>query len=136
MINDPTLIEEAAQLECLLPQLMRRLFTLDPSNPVTEMPVAQLRACAMLQGGPRAISSISEEIGISPSAVTQIADRLEKSGLVERGAEPDDRRMRNLQLTPYGDFLMKSRREQRVRRVAEALDALGFEERRDIVRAL
>ena len=129
MTQSLTLIEAAAHLECLLPKLMRRLFTLDPDHPVSELPVAQLRVCTMLQGGPRAISSICEEIEISASAVTQIADRLERAGLVERVAELDDRRMKNLQLTAYGEHLMASRREQRVRRVAETLENLAPEER-------
>jgi DNA-binding MarR family transcriptional regulator len=133
MTQDLTLIEAASHLECMMPKLMRRLFTLVPGNPVSEMPVAQLRICTMLQGGPRAISSISEEIGISASAITQIADRLEKSGLVERITEPDDRRMKNLELTTYGAHLMSTRREYRIRRVAEALESLNPDEREAVL---
>jgi DNA-binding MarR family transcriptional regulator len=135
MTLDLTLIEAATLLESIMPKLMRRLFTLEPNHPVAEMPVAQLRVCTMLQGGPRAISSIGEEIGISASAVTQIADRLEKAGLVERIAEPDDRRMKNLELTPYGAHLMNGRREYRIRRVAEALESLDPHEREMILSA-
>src|SRR5215472_9587622 len=99
-MNDESLISQAAKLECLLPKLMRRLFTLDPSHPANELPVAQLRVCVILQAGPRTVSAVSEELGISVSATTQIADRLERAGLVERVAERDDRRMKLLRLTP------------------------------------
>jgi DNA-binding MarR family transcriptional regulator len=135
MINDLTLVETATELESLMPRLMRRLFTLQPENPVTEMPIAQLRICTMLQGGLRSISSIGEEIGISASAVTQIADRLERAGLVERVAEPDDRRMKNLELTHYGERLMNERREYRIRRVAEALENMAPEQRTEVLAA-
>jgi DNA-binding MarR family transcriptional regulator len=37
-----------------------------------------------------------------PSNVTGVVDRLEKAGLVERGSEPDDRRVKTLALTPAG----------------------------------
>src|SRR5262245_55471890 len=98
-----SITEDATQLECLLPAVARRLFTLDEAS---EMPVAQLRVCSILQSGPRSMSSLSEELNISVSAVTQIADRLEKAGLVERVAESGDRRLRNLRLTETGQGLM------------------------------
>jgi DNA-binding MarR family transcriptional regulator len=37
-----------------------------------------------------------------PSNVTWVVDRLEKAGLLERGSEPDDRRVKTLALTPTG----------------------------------
>src|SRR5438552_15134127 len=100
---------------------MRRLFTLDPSHPANDLPLAQLRVCTILQSGPRTVSAIVEELRISVSAATQIADRLERSGLVERVAEPDVRRMHQVQLTVHGTEGMRSRRETRVHGAATAL---------------
>src|SRR5207244_9136663 len=94
--------EQAAQLESLLPRLMRTLFTLEAEHPVTELPLAQLRVCSILYTGPRTLSALGDELAISVSAVTQIADRLERAGLVERVAAPDDRRMKHLRLTSRG----------------------------------
>jgi len=130
------LFEQAAQLESLLPKLMRRLFTLDTSHPATELPLAQLRVCSILQGGPRTLSAIGDELGISVSAVTQIADRLERAGVVARVAAPGDRRMKRLQLTPQGAEMMRSRRDLRVCRAAEALEHLDPAERESVLRAL
>jgi DNA-binding MarR family transcriptional regulator len=135
-MKDETLLDQAESLECLLPALMRRLFTLDPDHPTTELPLAQLRVCTVLQAGPRTMTALSEELGLSVSAVTQIADRLERAGFVERVGEPDDRRVRNLQLTPEGAAMMRSRREVRVRRMAEALERLSPEMRRTVLQAL
>jgi DNA-binding MarR family transcriptional regulator len=125
--------EDAAQLECLLPAVARRLFTLDEA---AEMPVAQLRVCSILQSGARSMSSLSEELNISVSAVTQIADRLEKTGLVERVAESGDRRMRNLTLTEFGRQLMSKRRAARVARISRILRDMPREEREGILRSL
>src|SRR5260370_5467911 len=107
-MNEDILLAQAADLESLLPKLMRRLFTLDPSHPANELPVAQLRVCTILQAGPRTVSTISEELGISVSAVTQIADRLERAGFVERVAGQDDRRMKKLQLSAHRPEVIES----------------------------
>ena len=107
-MSEDTLLTQAADLEALLPKLMRRLFTLDPSHPANELPVAQLRVCTILQAGPRTVSAISEELGISVSASTQIADRLERAGFVERVAGQDDRRMKKLQLTLHGAEVLQA----------------------------
>ena len=134
-MSDELLLVQAAKLESLLPQLMRRLFTLDPCHPANEMPVAQLRVCTILQSGPRTVSAIGEELRISVSAVTQIADRLERADFVERVAEPDDRRMRKLQLTPHGAGVMCSRRETRVQGVAAVLETLPPAARAEVLQA-
>ena len=128
--------EQASEIECLLPKLMRRLFTLQDSNPVSELPLAQLRLCTILQAGPRSMTVLGDELSISVSAVTQIADRLERAGLVERIAETDARRMKRLRLTDSGGDLMRSRRAARVRRVAEVLEQLCPDERASALRAL
>jgi DNA-binding MarR family transcriptional regulator len=135
-MSDEVLLAQAAKLESLLPKLMRRLFTLDPSHPANELPVAQLRVCTILQAGPRTVSAISEELGISVSAATQIADRLERAGYVERVAGQDDRRMKKLQLTVHGAEVMRSRRETRVRRAAAALEQLPPSARAEVLQAL
>jgi DNA-binding MarR family transcriptional regulator len=135
-MDNETLLEQASWLECLLPKLMRHLFALDPDHPAMELPLAQLRVCTILQAGPRTISSLGEELTISVSAVTQIADRLERAGFVERIAEPDDRRMRKLRLTPHGAAVVLSRREARVRRAMAALETLPPANREAVLQAV
>src|ERR1041384_4601079 len=135
-MDDPTLEQQASWLESLLPKLMRHLFSLDPEHPAMELPLAQLRVCTVLQSGPRPISALGEELGISVSAVTQIADRLERSGFLERVAEKDDRRMKKLRLTPHGAQVMNSRREARVRRAREALATLPPANREAVLKAV
>lgn len=128
-MRDDTLHDQAVLLEQLLPSMLRKLFTLQPDHPVADMPVAQLRVCTILQSGPRTVSAISAELGISVSATTQIADRMEKVGLVERLPGIGDRRTKILQLAPIGVEMMRARRETRVQRAEEALAQLPPEHR-------
>jgi len=123
-MSDDTVLSQAQQLEELLPRVIRRLFTLEPDHPVMDMPIAQLRVCTILQSGARAMSQLSEELGITVSAMTQIADRMERAGLVERLTGVEDRRQKRLQLTVHGAEIISSRRRVRVRRAAEALEKL------------
>ena len=128
--------QQAAQLEAMLPVLMARLFRLDPDHPLAEMPLAQLRICVFLQSGPRPMSAISEEFKTSVSAVTQMADRLERGDLVERITDCDDRRQKMLALTEFGARVMRTRREMRVNRVHEALKQLSPEIREMLITAI
>ena len=59
-------------------------------------------------------SSLGEELGLSVSAVTQMANRLDAIGLLARNEDPTDRRVKNLTLTPLGLELMRKRQERRV----------------------
>ena len=126
----------AEQLETLLPRLMRRLFSLQPDHPATELPVAQLRVCTILQAGPRTLSAIGDELGISVSATTQIADRLEKVALVERISGQDDRRTKKLQLSARGREMMQSRRKVRILRAAAVLEHLPAAQREAVLEAV
>ena len=59
--------------------------------------------------GPSKISDICEHMMVSAPAASQMADRLEKHGLVRRVPEPGDRRVRNVVLTEQGEeFVRKS----------------------------
>src|SRR4051812_17023241 len=114
--QDPAIMEQAAKLEHLMPAILRRLFTLNDDGILANMPLAQLRICSYLQDGPRSMSAVADELNMSTSAVTQIADRMERSGLVERVAATDDRRLKHLHLTEHARAVMKDRRERRTQR--------------------
>lgn len=68
------------------------------------MSVAQ--ACVLGRiSRPRGMRELADELGCDASNITQIVTRLEARGLVERRANPDDRRSRQLTRTPAGDDL-------------------------------
>jgi DNA-binding MarR family transcriptional regulator len=82
------------------------------------------------------MSSISKGLGVSLSAMTQIADRLERDELVHRVADDSDRRIRSLQLTERGENIMRRREECRVQAVEAAMKRLTPPSRREIQSAL
>jgi DNA-binding MarR family transcriptional regulator len=127
---------QAGKLEQVLPEIARRLFTLAPEHPVSELPIGQVRVCSILLNGPLTLSAIGEILSISSSAMTQIADRLERSGYVARTMEADDRRVRLLGLTPLGQEMMTIRREHRKHRAALALSNLSCEQRERLLESL
>lgn len=127
---------QAERLERVMPNILRRLFALHHDNTLADMPLAQLRICSYLQDGPRSMSAIAEELGMSTSAVTQIADRMERSALVERAPDHGDRRQKHLHLTPHGARLMHTRTTRRTERARQALSRLSPDERTALLNSL
>jgi len=61
--------------------------------------VAEWVFLRMLYGaGPVAPSKLAERMGMTRGAISKLADRLTSKGLVERGADPGDRRSQTLAL--------------------------------------
>ena len=118
----------------LLMSLMRDIFAVD--DQAAELPLRQLRVCAMLYEGARSMSSLSRELGVSLSAMTQIADRLERARLVKRSFEGTDRRVRCLQLTPRAQRIMRLRENSRVQRASAALEKLPVQQRENVLTTL
>jgi DNA-binding MarR family transcriptional regulator len=127
--------EQAAAFVGFLQALLREL-TVGSNDPATELPLGQLRVCRVLSSGLQSISAISRELGVSLSAITQIADRLERARLVRRVTEDNDRRVRCLQLTARGEKLLRLHDEERIRRMAVALEHLTPEAREQAATAL
>lgn len=134
-MDDPILLHQAAMIADELPSVMRQLFTF-ANDPADDLPLAQLRVCSILSAGSRPMSALSREVGVSVSAMTQIADRLERARLVKRIAEGTDRRVRCLQLTPRGEKMMHMRRQARIGRVSNVLANLSPEARAEVTRGV
>jgi DNA-binding MarR family transcriptional regulator len=116
-------LSPAQELTSLFLALTRQLLAVD--DQAAELPLRQLRLCMLLYDGPRAMSALSRELGVSQSAMTQIADRLERARLVRRSFEGTDRRVRSLQLTPRGQKMMQLREKARVARAAAVVTRMS-----------
>jgi DNA-binding MarR family transcriptional regulator len=127
--------DQAQAMLSLLPAVMRNLFRLD-EDLTTELPLAQLRVCSILKEGPRPMSILSREMGVTLPAMTQIADRLERSRLVKRVSEDTDRRVRCLQLTPHGEHLMHRRDEEHLQSAQAILRHLSPQARNEMLKNL
>ena len=66
------------------------------------LPAAQARLLCVLAGGPRGMSQLAGLLGIEKAALTGLADRAERRGLIARIAVPGDRRALSVTLTPGG----------------------------------
>jgi len=93
-----------------------------------DLPLRQLKVCMSLYRHSRAMSDIGRELGLSPSAVTQVSDRLERRGLIERVPQDEDRRVRKLRLTRKGQQIVRAREEKQLRQIAAALERLSESE--------
>jgi MarR family 2-MHQ and catechol resistance regulon transcriptional repressor len=60
----------------------------------------------LLHKGPQPVNEIGRRIDLTSGSITSAIDRLEKRGLVERGADPGDRRARVVHLTAKGKALI------------------------------
>jgi DNA-binding MarR family transcriptional regulator len=129
------LAKQAKAMVSLLPAVMRSMFRLD-DDLATELPLAQLRVCALLLEGPRSMSFLSRETGVTLPAMTQIADRLERSRLVNRVSEGTDRRVRCLQLTARGEHLMHRRDNERLKAAEAVLRKLSPQSRTELLKTL
>jgi DNA-binding MarR family transcriptional regulator len=84
---------------------------------------------------PRPMGHLASELHCDASNVTWMTDRLEERGLVERTADPLDRRVKRLVLTEKGRKL-RSEIERRLRAGVPGLDRLSADERRTLGRLL
>lgn len=134
-VADPTL-EFAIKLEAMFPRVIRAIFASDPSDPLMDLQIAQIRVMRTLFRGDRTVSDLSEEFGLSMSACTQMINRLEAMGLVDRRGDSDDRRIRHIGLSEKGLAQMKERQRLRVSRAQQTLQNLTAEEQERIVWAL
>jgi DNA-binding MarR family transcriptional regulator len=136
-MHEPNLLAEAQVIASLMLKLAQGL-SVNGRDPASQLPLAQLRVCGVLaaNGGPRPMSTLGRELGVSLSALTQIADRLERAGLVKRMTAGADRRVRCLQLTARGERIMRRRLAARVERVSAVLAHVPPPERRTVQTAL
>jgi DNA-binding MarR family transcriptional regulator len=118
----------------LFMKVVRDLLYVDDST--SDLPLRQLRVCTALLDGPRSMSQLSRELRVSLSAMTQIADRLERAGLAARLTSLDDRRVRCLQLTPRGLRAMRTRQDARASRLADVFSRLTPPQRAQVTAAL
>ncbi len=66
------------------------------------LPSAQARMLCLLAAGPRGMSELAGMLGVEKAALTGLADRAQRRGLIARTAVPGDRRALSITLTPAG----------------------------------
>jgi DNA-binding MarR family transcriptional regulator len=125
---------QAREMDNVFKALARKVLIDD--DPASELPLRQFRVCAALFGGACSMKELSLRLGVSQSAITQLADRLEAAGMVTRGPIGDDRRVRNLELTDRARKLMRIREERRIERVMQILARMSTDGREAVMSSM
>jgi DNA-binding MarR family transcriptional regulator len=99
--------------------------------------MAQLKSLFFIsnQGGTHS-GKLAAALGVTPTNVTGIIDRLVKQGLVSRTEDEQDRRVILLQATGRGKELVARLRERRRSYLAEVLARLSLDELSVLARGL
>lgn len=80
--------------------------------------------------------TLAQSIGVDTSTIASVIDRLEARGLVQRGASPDDRRVRLLTLTAAGGAELTEVLPAMQRAQQRILEPLQKAERAEFMRML
>jgi|GEM_PF-624651 len=83
-----------------------------------------------------AIGSIADKFGVRPSTVSQMADRLERAGLVDRVAGVADARQKSLRLTDAGRALISSVESVWAARLVKGLNQFTADEQTELLKLL
>lgn len=75
--------------------------------------------------GPMRLTALAEAEGASQSGMTQLVQRMERQGLLERWSDPDDGRASLVTLGEAGRRIWSARANVRRQRVAELLPAVS-----------
>lgn len=111
------------------------LRSLDALDAAVTLP--QFRLLAVLADlGPVPTGQAARTLGLDPSTVTRLADRMTAAGHVTRGTDPRHRGVVTLELTPSGRDLVAAADAWRRRELAQLMGRLTPAERQTVTAAL
>ncbi len=79
---------------------------------------------------------LGQSVGLSPTSVTRLVDRLERRGLVSRRRESEDRRRVEIHLEPAGERLLGEIKLLRGSDLQRAVESMTRDERRRLTAGL
>jgi DNA-binding MarR family transcriptional regulator len=129
------LIKEIVELQRRVGRA-RRQYELDVWM-VLPLTMPQLKSLFFINNqGSTNSGKLAAALGVTPTNVTGIIDRLVKQGLVSRTEDIQDRRMLLLQATAKGEGLVAKLRERRRGYLSEVLARLSVDELATLARGL
>jgi MarR family 2-MHQ and catechol resistance regulon transcriptional repressor len=90
----------------------------------------------LLHKGPLPVNTIGPKVWLTPGSNSVAVDRLVKKGLVSRKDHPDDRRVRQVELTPKGRALITRVFGEHAAAMEDVADVLSKNERLTLLRLL
>ena len=121
-----------ARLRLVVTRLARRLR----QHGETTASPTQLAALATVErDGPLTLGELAAVERVQPPTITAAVGRLEQRGLVHRRADPGDRRVARVEVTPQGRRLLEQSRSRKTAYLERRLAALTADERVTLERA-
>jgi DNA-binding MarR family transcriptional regulator len=130
-IAEPTL---AAGVAAGVERLIGLFRSLSPPDGLSLTAAATLATLG--RSGPRRLTALAVQEGVTQPAMTQLIARLQDSGLVCREADPADGRVVQVRLTDQGQDMLARRRAVRAERLAAILARISPEDQAALGAAL
>ena len=124
----------AAGVAAGLERLIGLFRSLSPPDGLSLTATATL--ATLERSGPRRLTSLAAQEGVTQPAMTQLIARLLDSGLIGREADPTDGRVVQVRLTDQGRELLARRRAVRAERLAVILARISPQDQAAIGAAL
>jgi len=86
--------------------------------------------------GPLTLGELAASEQVAPPTITKVVAKLEDRGLVEREADPTDRRVARVVLSDRGERWLEADRRRRHAWLADRIDKLDASDRERLVRAV
>jgi len=132
--QDPGARELADRLHSAAIHLLRRLRPADDAAGLTAPKMSALSV--LVFGGPATLSRLAQLEQVRPPTMTRLVTELERQGLVERRADPDDRRVAWIHPTENARKILLEGRARRVARLENDLRQLRPAEFKRLAQAL
>jgi DNA-binding MarR family transcriptional regulator len=134
MSPNPVPHEVATALRAAIGPLVRRLRQDQAEG---ELTLPETSTLARLErGGPTTLTALARLEQISPQSLGATIGALEQRGFVDRAPDPDDGRRAILSVSAAGREVLRTRRDARIARMADALaDGFTPAERRTLLAA-
>lgn len=127
------LVEYVKQLETAFSKTMRKIGP-QLANLADGLTPPQFFVLGFLQSRQRTVTEIAEVMGVQPSAITAILDRMHKSGFISRERSATDRRVVEVYITDRGREVYKKSQARRLHVMTHYLGYLKQEELEQLLR--
>jgi DNA-binding MarR family transcriptional regulator len=99
--------------------------------------IPQFRVLVVLDTlGPLNLAALAHHLGVRPSTMTRMVDRLVQAGLSSREPSPTTRREFSIELTPHGRAIVGEVTDRRRREIGAVVQRMPPHHRSGLVRAL
>lgn len=97
--------------------------------------ILQIEALEYIKNNPNTpVSKLSKYLIISPSSISQLTDRIFIQKLIDRNADPDDRRSVLLSLTKKGERVLGKMKREQLREISALTRYMSIEDIEQMIR--